>query len=189
VLIATLDRKNENAWADLFRRAECPCYCRYWHFEGDKNAWLDRCANAPDENFREQSALIGSDAGHALIAMDGERAIGHVKVTPRLSKILARPMYRSLDLGSSERVWCIGCFLVDPAHRGRGVARALVEAAIAFAKARGGVAIEAYPRASTERLRDDEAWMGPENLYFSCGFKHVAGEKSAPVFRRDIGRD
>ena len=31
-----------DALADLFRACESPCFCRYWHFEGDKNAWLER---------------------------------------------------------------------------------------------------------------------------------------------------
>ena len=46
-VVAFEPRATLDALAALFERAESPCFCRYWHFEGDKNAWLDRCANRP----------------------------------------------------------------------------------------------------------------------------------------------
>ena len=46
----------------LFRGADCPCHCRYFHFEGDKNAWLDRCANDVDANrLAFEDALVRGD--------------------------------------------------------------------------------------------------------------------------------
>ncbi|HEX4515130.1 MAG TPA: N-acetyltransferase, partial [Polyangiaceae bacterium] len=47
-----------DALADLFRACECPCFCRYWHFEGDKNAWLERCALTPAINEAELRADV-----------------------------------------------------------------------------------------------------------------------------------
>ena len=34
----------------IFERTSTPCHCQYWHFEGDKNAWLDRLFHAPELN-------------------------------------------------------------------------------------------------------------------------------------------
>jgi len=34
----------------LFAAASSNCFCRFWHFDGTNNDWLDRCANAPEEN-------------------------------------------------------------------------------------------------------------------------------------------
>jgi hypothetical protein len=32
--------EHARAIAELFEREGCACFCRWWHFEGDKNAWL-----------------------------------------------------------------------------------------------------------------------------------------------------
>jgi GNAT superfamily N-acetyltransferase len=167
MLIEALAPKHAEAWSDLFVRAECPCFCRYWYFEGDKNAWLDRCANHREDSRRE--AVFD----HAIVAIDEGRVVGHMKIAPRASlpKLRKLPVYRALDLGPDDGVWSIGCMLIDPAARHRGVARKLVEAAPAYALERGGAIVEAYPRRAVDRLRDDEVWMGPEALLLSCGFR------------------
>ncbi len=175
-----------DALADLFRACECPCFCRYWHFEGDKNAWLERCAISPHLNEAEMRAdtVREPDAMRGLVALDGERAIGWMKLAPRatLPKLRTRNVYRALDLGSDEGVLSIGCMLVRPDARKTGVARALVTSAKAFAKERGARAIEAYPHAQ-DGLGAHEAWMGPHALYTSLGFEHVTGELPYPVMR------
>jgi GNAT superfamily N-acetyltransferase len=194
--VVWLAPEHAGAWSALFVRAECPCFCRWWHFEGDKNAWLDRCANRPDENRDEQLVLLGhtddavrSGAG-ALIATHTHRGatevVGHMKLAPRaaLPKLRNRPVHKRLDLGSDDGVWSIGCVLVDPAWRGKGVSRLLLRAAPELARARGGSALEGYPRRSSEALRDDEIWMGPEGLYASEGFIEVGGDGPYPVFRK-----
>lgn len=154
------------AWRLLFERSGCDCYCRYWHFEGTKNEWLDRCANRPEENANEQPVAAG------LVALDGDLVVGWMKIAPRatLPKLRRLPVYKSRDLGSDEGVLSIGCFLVDPSWRGRGVSRALLEAAPAYARSLGARTLEAYPRRSEYRLGDEEAWMGHLALFVATGF-------------------
>jgi GNAT superfamily N-acetyltransferase len=179
--VEPLSPKHKNAWLELFRRAESPCFCRFWHFEGDKNAWLDRCANHPE--LSEEEAHFD----HALVAAHDDRIVGHMMIAPRASlpKLKRLPVYRSLVLGPDEGVWSIGCMLVDPEARHRGVARALVEAAPAYVASHGGRIVEAYPRHPIDRLRDDEAWMGPESLFHACGFNTVHHEGAYMVVRRN----
>jgi GNAT superfamily N-acetyltransferase len=183
VLIEPLAPKHAGVWADLFARAESPCFCRYWHFTGDKNAWLDRCANHPEEN-RAEAAFED-----ALVAIDEGKIVGHLKIAPRatLPKLRKLPVYRALDLGPDDGVFSIGCMLVDPGARRHGVARALVEATPAFVRARGGTIVEAYPRRPIDLLREDEAWMGPEALYRSCGFTVVNEDGPYLVMRLTVG--
>ena len=174
-----------DALGALFHASGNACFCRFWHFGGDKNAWLDRCANAPDENEREMRGDLPRE--EALVALDEEVAVGWLKLAPRarLTKLRARPVYRSLDLGADEGVLSIACMLVRPEARGRGVARALVTGAIEIARARGARAIEAYPHAA-EGLGAHEVWMGPAGLYASLGFRRAAGELPYPVLRLDL---
>lgn len=172
----------------LFEAASSPCFCRYWHFVGTKNDWLDRCANRPEENAAELAAAIaeGRADGGGVVAIEDGAVVGWMKLVPRsaVPKLRGLPVYRGLDLGDDATTFSVGCFLVHPAHRRRGVAEALLEGAEAVARARGARAIEGYPRRSTEPLHDEEAWQGPEAIFVARGFAHVAGEAPYPVYRK-----
>jgi GNAT superfamily N-acetyltransferase len=194
VHIEPLGEANVRAWGDLFDRASSPCFCRWWHFGGTKNAWLERCATDPAANRAEAEEAVRAtrDDALGLVALEEATAIGWMKLAPRASvpKLRGLPIYRALDLGPDHGVWSIGCFLVDPERRRRHVAAALLDAAPSHVRARGGLAIEAYPRHVHEsengRLHDDEALMGPESLFTSRGFARVAQEhatKMYPVYR------
>src|SRR5206468_10802722 len=95
----------------LFERCSSPCYCRYWHFRGNKNEWLDRCAHRPEENAAELGAALGSGdpSASGLVARDADSGelVGWMKLTPRAAvpKLRALPVYRSLALGSEETTW------------------------------------------------------------------------------------
>ena len=39
----------------LFEGSGSGCFCNYWYFEGDKNAWLERCYINPEDN---RAALV-----------------------------------------------------------------------------------------------------------------------------------
>ena len=54
--------------------------------------------------------------------------------------------------------------------RGRGIARALISAAVEYAAAHGAPAVEAYPRAGDARTGDDNAYFGVEPLFPARGF-------------------
>ena len=189
--VAALTPETAAAWSALFEACGCACHCRYWHFEGNKNAWLARCFDDPGKNREEQMELVESGAIEArgLVALEGDAAIGWMKLAPRvtLTKLRRQGAYRALDLGDDDGVWSIGCFLVHPEHRRRGVARALVAEADAYVRDWGGRAIEAYPHRPVYALRDEEAWMGPEAVLVGCGYEAVHSEGPYPVYRKAIG--
>jgi GNAT superfamily N-acetyltransferase len=172
----------------LFDRAGSSCFCRYWHFTGNKNEWLDRCAHRPEENALELHAALAGGGPEGLVAIDDDDVIGWMKLTPRLrvAKLRSLPVYRSLALGDEASTFAIGCFLVDPGRGRIGVGRALVHAAPAIARARGAAALEAYPRRSSEPLHDEEAWQGPERLFIEAGFRVVHDVGPYPVYRLEL---
>lgn len=205
--VAPLTEATFDAWAALFEACGCACHCRYWHFAGGKNDWLARCFDDPSANLAEQAAAVReADAtspiaqqARGLIAFDapapdaagvgaGEIAVGWVKLAPReiLAKLTRQGAYRGLRLEGPSDVWSVGCFLVHPAHRRRGVARVLLQAADDAVRAWGGRAIEAYPHRAAYALRDEEAWMGPEALFASCGFVSVHDVAPYPVLRKQL---
>jgi GNAT superfamily N-acetyltransferase len=196
-LDASVDASVAGAWQELFEASGSTCFCRYWHFTGKKSDWLERCFQRPEENRDEQLALVrgGALEARGLVAMDGPTAVGWMKLAPRalLPKLRQQGAYRPLDLGPDEGVWSIGCFLVRPDRRREGVARALVMAASEHLRAWNGpgtpaLALEAYPRGTTPEasliLHDEEAWVGTQHLFETCGFTRVAGEPAYPVMRR-----
>lgn len=179
---------NVGALAELFEAAACPCYCRYWHFTGNKNEWLDRCAHRPEENRAEleEAVRLGDAGARGLVAMENGIAVGWMKLTPRaeVPKLRRLPVYRSLDLGDEGSTASVGCFLVSPSHRRTGVARALVTAAEGHARADGVLALEAYPRRAAEPLYDEEAWQGPERVFVERGWTPIHDVGPYPVYRK-----
>jgi GNAT superfamily N-acetyltransferase len=199
--VAPLDPGNLRVFDALFEACGSGCFCRYWHFEGTKNEWLARTFEAPRQNQDEQHSLVERDdlGARGLLATDDDdsaAALGWMKLAPRarMTKLRRLGPYRSLQDDSAtqgDAVWVIGCLLVHPAHRGRGVARRLIAAADDHVRAWGGSAVEAYPRGTadaTVRLHPEEAWMGTDALFASLGFARVAGDPAYPVYRKPLER-
>jgi GNAT superfamily N-acetyltransferase len=192
VRVAALDETTAAAWSALFARCGCACHCRYWHFTGTKNEWLARCAFEPGVNRDEHlaAAAAGAPEGSGLVALDdaagGDVAIGWMKLVPRTAvpKLLRQGPYRAAANAPDADTWSVGCFLVDPAHRRRGVARALLLAAPAFVRTHGGTAIEGYPRRTDEDVDDAQAFAGTVRLFASCGFDESGGDGPYPIMRR-----
>ncbi len=198
--VVPLDETTIAAWEALFAACGCSCFCRYWHFAGGKSEWLERTFTAPERGLAEQRELVAQKDPSAmgLIALDPDdplRGIGWMKLAPRdrMTKVLKQGPYRSLvqadDPGTGLGTWVIGCLLVHPSHRGRGVARRLIAAADDHVRAWGGSTLQAYPRGAagtTVRLHDEEAWMGTDALFASLGYVRVAGEPAYPLYSKKL---
>jgi GNAT superfamily N-acetyltransferase len=165
--------------AALFERDHSPCYCRYWHFTGTNKEWEARCALEPEKNREELARQLEMPSLQGLVAIEDERVIGWMKLVPQLSKILLRSPYKGLE---SPDVWSIGCFLIDPAHRRQGVARALVAKAIELLPSLGIKTLEAYPRVF-EGMHEGEQWTGPMKMFESLGFGVHRDQPQYPVLR------
>ena len=176
------------ALLSLFERSGTPCHCQYWHFTGDKNAWLDRLFHAPELNrnaFSESIATAEAEL-RGVVALHAGQAVGWLKLVPaeRVPKLYDQRLYRGLPAlsGARDGVLTVGCLLVDEEFRRRGVAQALVREAIAIAQARGARSIEAFPRRS-EQAGPAELWLGPFSVFERAGFQIVSDFAPYPVLR------
>jgi GNAT superfamily N-acetyltransferase len=107
-----------------------------------------------------------------LLAFEGDEPVGWVAIAPRTE--LARiETSRATPRVDDEDVWVIPCVTVRKTARGRGIALALIQAAVAYAIEQGAHAVEAYPRAGTTRTGDDNAYFGTEPLFRRAGFRVV----------------
>ncbi len=172
--------------AALFERSGTSCYCRWYDFDGDKNQWLDRCYNHPEINRTDLLAGVNQGATQGVVAALGEQVVGWMRLEPaeKLTKAYDQRLYRGLPCFDGDRsgVFTIGCFLVDPAQRGQGVARDLLRAGVARAKSLGATALEAFPRRDT-MLGPEAVWTGPFELYTAEGFSIVNDFGPYPVMR------
>jgi GNAT superfamily N-acetyltransferase len=77
----------------------------------------------------------------------------------------------------------VTCLLARAGFRKRGISRALVRAAVDFARERGARAIEGYPM-TTKRALLEELHVGTEATFAQAGFREV----SRPTLRRVVMR-
>lgn len=175
----------------LFERTGTACHCQYWHFTGDKNAWLDRLFHAPEQNREAFVESLATAQGElrGVVALHAGQAVGWLKLCPaeRVPKLYEQRLYRGLPVlsGPREGVLTVGCLLVEEEFRRRGVARALVAQAVTIAEARGARCIEAFPRRA-ELAGPAELWTGPFSIFEQAGFKIVHDFAPYPVLRYDV---
>lgn len=186
--VRPLAPEHASALAALFEDAGS-CYCRWWHFEGDRHAWLGQCASSPEGNRAAMLEAVETGAERGVTAWRDERLIGWLKLSPAsaLPKLYEQRLYRGLHCLTGDRagVLCIGCLLVRATERRRGVARALVEGALALARREGARAVEAFPKGGGEQP-DELLWTGGTQLYVDAGFQLIHDFPPYPVLRYEL---
>ena len=119
------------------------------------------------------TALAGSRPP-GLLAFEGDEPVGWVAVAPR-GELARVDRSRATPRVDNADVWVIPCITVRKTARGRGIALALIHAAVGFAAQQGAPFVEAYPRSGDERTGDDNAYFGTEPLFRRAGFEVVRG--------------
>lgn len=157
------------------------CFCMYTRLTAELRRKLPPAPKGVDPRWVGRSrnriamtALARRRRAPGLLAyVDGEVA-GWIAVAPRpeLARIDASKATPRID---DVAVWVVPCITVRRRFRGRGVAQALLRAAVAYAGSQGAPAVEGYPRASNERVHDDFAFIGTEALFRKAGFRKVRG--------------
>jgi len=134
-------------------------------------------------NRAELKALVDSGEPPGLIGYHGKVPVGWVSIGPRddYAKLRRSPVMKPVD---DVSVWSIICFVVPSQYRGQGVARSLLDGAIAYARKRGTTLLEAYPVDKPRRSSDDAMWFGAKSMYDAAGFEEVARRKAnRPIVR------
>jgi len=176
-------------WPDLealFNAKGCSvargCWCLYYRRSGSRGA-LPPGTTYAQANRSELKALVDAGRPPGLIGYHGKVPVGWVSLGPRedYAKLRRSPVMKAVD---DLPVWSIICFVVPSEHRGQGVARALLDGAIAYARKHGATLVEAYPVEKSGRASDDSMWFGAKSMYDSAGFAEVARRKpQRPIVR------
>jgi GNAT superfamily N-acetyltransferase len=113
-----------------------------------------------------------------LLGYDDSGPAGWVSFGPRdeFDRIVASPVLQPVD---DAEVTSVVCFVIAPQARRKGVARALLEAVIAYAAEHGIEVLEAYPvDRGEDRAPGAELWRGPRRLYEAAGFTVAATRRA-----------
>jgi len=143
------------------------CWCMYPRFTG-----VEMKGVRNQQRREAMTKLACRRRAPGLLAFDGDQAVGWIAIAPR-TELKRIENSRATPQVDDEEVWVIPCITVRPSARGRGIALALIRAAVAYAAKQGAPAVEAYPRAGSARTSDDNAYFGTEPLFRRAGFKVV----------------
>jgi GNAT superfamily N-acetyltransferase len=180
--IKALGKETIDDWFDFFDdrgfadHAEWnTCYCTAFFYP--------RLEAYPGESKKRRDYarwLIETGRMRGYMAYDRGKVVGWVnandkKQFPRLAEICA----------DDEKALSVVCFLIERAHRGKGIARALLGRIVEGAKVEGYDLVEAYPkkRASSEF----GTWNGPYEMYIKAGFEDFRIGATS-VVRKEVGK-
>ena len=162
-----------SAFSDNPKWASCYCQCFYEDHTVVKWAARTALQNRALACSRIQAGLV-----QGYLAYLAGSAVGWCSAAPR-------HLFRALDdepTPDAESVGAIMCFLVEPSHRGQGVARALLEAACDGLRRQGLRIAEANPRLAASSAAENH--FGPLNLYLSAGFSVHREDTDGSVYVR-----
>ncbi len=138
---------------------------------------------------RTNRALRGRDRGEyvreltrrpvapGVLAYEGDVVAGWAAVAPRSTLPFARST--TIPHVDDLPVWAVWCIRVRPGHRRRGVARALVAGAAAYAREHGAPAVEGYPVDNRGAKVDlTMAYVGTRSMFENAGFRKAADTTS-----------
>lgn len=148
------------------------CWCMYPRLT---DAQMRELPGEGSMNQRRRDAmakLARRRRAPGLLAFEGDEAVGWIAVAPR-SELGRVDASRATPRVDNEDVWVIPCVTIREGARGRGIALALITAAVAYAIEKGAPAVEAYPRAGTKRTGGDNAYFGTEPMFKRAGFRII----------------
>jgi GNAT superfamily N-acetyltransferase len=151
------------------------CYCQCFYEDHDSIVWSDRTAT---ENRSRACERVGKREMQGYLAKSAGKPVGWCSAGPRR-------LFHALDTEptpDAETVGAIMCFLVAPEHRGKGIARLLLDAACEGLRAQGLEIAEANPRPSASSAAENH--FGPLSLYLAAGFQVHRTDSDGSVYVR-----
>jgi len=167
------------------------CWCTWWRQTG---AEFDR--GIRDRGAGNQ-ALLGeltaADRQPGLIAYRQDLPVGWISVAPRpeYGRVVRSPSIgpgRRSPEAADEGVWSVVCFWLPKKERGKGVAMALLRAAVEHARASGANVLEGYPiDTGAGRKPAPNVFTGTLAMFSRLGFREVERRaEGRPIVRLEL---
>lgn len=139
----------------------------------------DRQARSLPEREAYMRGLCESGQPPGVLAYLGDAPVGWCSVSPRggLSRLVNS---RTIPAVDERPAWSVICFVVRPGYRRRGVAEALLEGAVEYARGCGAPVVEGYPLdAEGARIGAASAYVGTVSMFERAGFRRVMPTSSS----------
>ena len=180
-------------WADLTELfgpsgAYSGCWCMWWRIPGRE---FGQNGNAGNHAALEAVVRRGEPVGLLAYADDGA-PVGWAAVAPRSAypRILRSPALKPAD-PDEPGVWSVPCFFIARRSRRTGVAGALLDAAVGYARGEGAAVLEGYPvdTAAGRTPTAAELYTGTVAQFARAGFMEHARAATGRrvVMRRAAG--
>ena len=183
-VVHELTRERRDDFVDFFAHvafadnpAWASCYCHFPHAPHRTERWQDRAAA---DNCAASCARIEAGQMRGYLAYADGRPIAWCNAGRRewLTIVDDDPQLAGISVGS------IACFVVAKSHRGRGVARRLLAAALDGFGKQGFALAEAYP------LKDETGeaanHFGPLAMYLAAGFEPIREQDRNVIVRKRL---
>ena len=157
-----LDFFEQRAFADNPKWLSC--YCHFPHADHATVVWKDRSAA---QNRAATCERIEAQTMQGWLAYAGGQAVGWCNAGPRR---LVEGLFDEPE-PLAERIGAIACFVIAPAFRGQGLAKALLNRACDGLREQGFDWAEAYPRSDAANAAQHH--HGPLAMYTAAGFEVV----------------
>ena len=160
------------------------CWCAWW-----RKPRAEFLADYGEPNMRFFWNPVESNPRPLAVLSyrDGEPA-GWCAVAPRAdhSRFERSNLLAPVD---DKLVWSITCFVIHKAHRGTGLMRPLIAAAVKLAKRNRAPAVEAYPIDPQRGMASGEVFTGLPGPFADQGFVEVARRSPIrPIMRLNLNR-
>jgi GNAT superfamily N-acetyltransferase len=144
----------------------------WWRVERGGKSWKNIQGTRAKRAFKR--LVIGGRARGVLAFWD-DQPVGWCAFGPRADfpKIERARAFQRRDVAG---VWSINCFFILREFRGKGLARALLSAAIAACRREGARLVEGYPVTTTRdgrQVASTFAYTGPLKIFEEQGFEVV----------------
>jgi GNAT superfamily N-acetyltransferase len=162
------------------------CYC---HFYNVARA-VDWPSLSAAQNRVAMQARIEVGATDGFLAYDGSEVVGWLNAQPRhmLPHCFERMRVESTSLPCQAfEAAVVVCFVVAPQRRRRGIARALLAAALASFTARGLKLVDAFPFKSGASELGADHYHGSLSMFLEMGFSVLREDESLTVVRKMLG--
>jgi GNAT superfamily N-acetyltransferase len=166
--------KNWVDFAALFEGRGGPhyCWCSVHRFAGRHHM-----NNA--EKRASMHRLVKEGVPIGVLAYDGDTPVGWCSIAPRqtyakLERSRTMPRVTPAEIST----WTVLCFFVARSHRGAGITHALLQGAIAYARAQGAKVLEGYPF--------DSAGISSTHRGHSSVFRHAGFRRKGRRWSLDL---
>ena len=157
------------------------CWCMWWRLAGSD------FGNAGAAGRKAAFAgIVAEGREPGLLAYADNIPVGWCAIAPRdeFPRFDRSRYWKPVD---DEPVWSLNCFYIARGQRGRGIATALLHAAVAFARERGARIVEAYPKEMEEGVSASSLYTGSVTMFRAAGFTEVARRHpQRPIMRLEV---